>query len=126
MTRWQGRGLQAGLLAGLLVGLNAQASAWFDEVDAYVRTLNSPVAKHALGVTDIRRPLRIANRLEVTFDQDTSPTERARILTQLASDFVAVLFRREGIRIASVVERSAAGVIVHRVNARVPGPAESC
>jgi len=115
-----------GTLAGWLVlaalaWAPGPASAWLDEADRYVASLNEPERRSALGLAEVRRPARIANRLELVFEADVGPAQRRRALRAIAQEFLDVLFRWERIAFASVVERDASGAIVDRITVRVTG-----
>lgn len=110
------------LVCGFFVFLTTPSAAgWFDEVDSYVASLNSPEVKDPLGLKEARRSERIANRLEVIFEDHASPQQRSQILQQIGHEFLRVLFLRQFIPVAIVVERNASGQIVGSVIVKVSG-----
>ena len=114
------------LLVPLLVWLAAApVQAWFDGLDAYVASLNSPQARQSMGVASVRRHPRFVNRLEVTFAPETSQAVRARVLRQLAHQFMKRLFLERRVTSARVLERDASGAVLHSVVVTISGGAGS-
>jgi len=97
------------------------ANGWDDEVDRFVASLNSPEVQQALGLKQVRRPERIENRLDVIFGDHLSPSARSQVLNQIAQEFHSILFRRQSIPVAIVVERNAAGRVISSLVVNVSG-----
>jgi len=109
------------LALGMFWLTTPQAPGWVDAVDHYVASLKSPEIQQALGLKAVRRPERIANRLEVTFERHVSPIARSQTLQRIGQEFLQVLFRHHVIPMVIVVERNTSGRVIGSITVSISG-----
>lgn len=96
------------------LGLLAPVGAFEDKLTQYVASLNQPKTRSEFGVARVRLPERAANTLEVQFDRDVSPLQRAEFLHKIGGEFLVKVFQEHGITTATVLEVDASGHVVDR------------
>ncbi|GEM_PF-5796345 len=83
--------------------------AWRTELDDYLTSFTSPSAQQTMGVRTVRRADHIENRLEVVFQDTTSPSRRSQVLADIGQHFLRWEFQEHGIQTVTVIERDEAG-----------------
>ena len=117
--------LNIGALTGFFFVIGAltapSVAAWFDDIDNYVKSLNTSEARHAWGIEAARRPDGIANRLDITFEDATPLAARTRAMQEIGRKFLRQLFLARRIPVAVIVERAQDGSIANLVTVNVAG-----
>ena len=105
----------------LVLAVAHPASAFHDQIDAFVDSLNTSEARNEWGLDSAFRPQDIANRIDVVFREEVSPELRARALQEIGRRFLRILSDRTGIMTASIVERNPDGTIRDRATVSMLG-----
>ena len=113
--------------AALVLGLSlaagrAAVAASYDSVADLLEFLNSPEGKHETHLQEARQDGQFTNRLNVVFEPKASPDQRSRVLREVGSKFLAVLFEHPGIPTVTVVEKDTAGTILNQAVTSLMGP----
>ena len=120
--RMTGSALALGL--SLAAGGAAEAMS-SDSVEEWPAFLNSPEGRQERQLQEARRDEQFTSRLNVVFETDASPDRRSRVLREVGSQFLAILFGHPGISTVTVVEQDAAGHILNRAVTSLVGPSST-